>query len=625
MIFTAVGNYINFKLAMPISRLLKATNCWQDNYFIFREFKYFPRMAILALVYLLIAAILEGFGIGFILSFLQNLTNPTAPPIKTGISWFDIWILGVNAPAAERIYRICALIIMTTWLRSLFNYLGQVYNQKTQLHLADQLRRRVFEQLQALSLSYFTKTRSGDLINSITSEIYQLIQAFNVISFLLTRSSILLVYTVSMLLLSWQLTLISVMLFSLLSVGMTTLLGRVREASFARTSAGSWYTSVALEFINGIRTVQAFAAQDYERKRFYDASTKLLKSATKSVSAMSLIEPVSEGVSITLLIGMLILAFRFLIQNGLLESASLLTFLFVLLRVAPNVRAIDAARAQFNNFQGAFNNIKELLRTDNKTYLQNGKVQFSGLQRAIRFVGVDFGYDANELVLHNISLTIERGKMTALVGASGAGKSTLADLIPRFYDPTRGKILMDAVELREYEINSLRRKIAVVSQDTFIFNTSVRNNIAYAMEEVDEAAIMEAARLAHALEFIQELPEGFDTQLGDRGVRLSGGQRQRIAIARALLHDPDILILDEATSALDSVSERLIQESLDKLAVGRTVIAIAHRLSTIVRADKVVVLEQGRIVEQGGYQDLLAQHGKLWKYHQLQHELSQVG
>jgi subfamily B ATP-binding cassette protein MsbA len=237
-------------------------------------------------------------------------------------------------------------------------------------------------------------------------------------------------------------------------------------------------------------------------------------------------------------------------------------------------------------------------------------------------VSVDFGYDPSEPVLHNITLTIKRGQMTALIGASGAGKTTLVDLIPRFYDPTQGKILIDGVDLREFEINLLRRKLAVVSQDTFIFNTSVRNNIAYAIEGADEAAIYEAARLANALEFILEMPQGFDTELGDRGIRLSGGQRQRIAIARALLRNPDILILDEATSALDSVSERLIQESLEKLAVGRTVIAIAHRLSTIIRADKVVVLEQGRVVEQGGYQELLLQRGKLWKYHQIQHEIN---
>jgi subfamily B ATP-binding cassette protein MsbA len=575
-------------------------------------------------VFTVIAAVFEGFGVGLILNFLQSLTNPNAAPFKTGVGWFDVLILGVNASDTERLYRISALILLTTLLRSGFTYLGRLYTNISQAHLGYRLRKRLFEQLQALNLNYFAKTRSGELVHSITAECMQLMNAFNVSSILISKGCILSVYVLSMFLLSWQLTIISVMLFSLLSVGITVLLGRVREASFERTKAGKWYTSVALEFINGIRTVQAFAAQQFEYKRFDNANSQLLLATTKALSNAAVIEPLSEGIATTILVGMLILAFATLIPNGNLQPASLLTFLFVLLRMMPVVRQIDGARVQISSFQGSLNNIKELLRTDNKPYFQNGRLQFSGLDRAIEFVSVDFGYDPRELVLHNISLTIKRGEMTALVGSSGAGKTTLADLITRFYDPTGGKILIDGVDLREFEINSLRRKLAVVSQDTFIFNTSVRNNIAYAIEDADEAAIWEAARLANALEFIQELPEGFETQLGDRGVRLSGGQRQRLAIARALLRDPDILILDEATSALDSVSERLIQESLEKLSFGRTVIAIAHRLSTIVRADKVVVLEKGRIVEQGGYQELLQERGKLWKYHQMQHEVGKA-
>ena len=281
---------------------------------------------------------------------------------------------------------------------------------------------------------------------------------------------------------------------------------------------------------------------------------------------------------------------------------------------------MNGARARLSNFQGSISNINELLRTDNKTYLLTGTRQFPGLKHKIEFQSVNFSYDSGKLVLQDINLIFEQGKTTALVGGSGAGKSTLVDLIPRFYDPTQGYILIDGIDLKNFEINSLRRQIAIVSQDTFIFNNSIQNNIAYAMKKsISKDEIIEAARQANALEFIQDLPQGFDTQLGDRGVRLSGGQRQRIAIARALLRDPEILILDEATSALDSVSERLIQESLEKLSVGRTVIAIAHRLSTIVRADKVVVLEQGQIVESGTYQELLKKEGKLWKYHQMQH------
>jgi len=221
-----------------------------------------------------------------------------------------------------------------------------------------------------------------------------------------------------------------------------------------------------------------------------------------------------------------------------------------------------------------------------------------------------------------VLLTIPRAQTVALVGSSGAGKSTLADLIPRFYDPIQGTIRFDGTDLRDYDVTSVRQRMAIVSQDPFIFNATVRDNIAYGSEGADDRAILEAARLANAVDFIQEMPEGLDTQLGDRGVRLSGGQRQRIAIARALLRNPEILILDEATSALDSVSERLIQASLEQLAVGRTVVAIAHRLSTIANADKVVVMEKGRIVEQGTYQELLAQRGRLWNYHQMQSNAS---
>ncbi|MBE9189528.1 ABC transporter ATP-binding protein [Gloeocapsopsis crepidinum LEGE 06123] len=616
---------MNSKISLSFRNLLSATKIWQENYFLIREFRNFRGIAILAIVFTIIAAIFEGIGVGFILSFLQNLTNPDAQPIRTGIEWFDIWVLGVNAPASERIYRVCALILLTTLVRSLFTYLGRLYTQITQFKLVYFLRKRVFELFQSLSLRYFAKTRSGGLVHSITTEIMQIMQAFNFVSVILTKFTILFVYIISMLLLSWQLTIVSILLFSLISVGISSLLGRVREASFEKTRAAKWYTTISLEYIHGVRTVQAFAAYNFERKRFDEANSNFLKATTKAVSISSLIEPLSEGVATAILVGMLLLAFTVLIPNGQLQVSSLLTFLFVLLRIMPLRRQIDGARVQLSNCQGSFSNIKELLRVDNKPLFYNGNKKFIGLKQKIEFVGVNFGYDSEEIVLHNINLTIEKGKMTALVGASGAGKSTLADLIPRFYDPTQGKVLIDGVNLREFNVYSFRNKLAVVSQDTYIFNTSVRDNIAYALEDVDDAVVIEAAKLANALEFIQDLPQGFDTQLGDRGVRLSGGQRQRIAIARALLRNPEILILDEATSALDSVSERLIQQSLEKLAVGRTVIAIAHRLSTIVRADKVVVLEQGRIIEQGGYQELLEQRGELWKYHQMQHEYSQAG
>ena len=613
---------MNIQIPFAVRKFLKASSIWRDNSFILREFKYFRGITILAIVFTCLAAAFEGFGVGFILSFIQSFTNPDAPPIQTGIEWIDIWILAVNADATERLYRITGLIFLTTVLRLGFTYLGQLYSFLAQINLGYRLRLRIFEQLQALSLAYFSKTRSGNLINSLTGEIRQITMAMMILSTFITKVETLTVFIITMLLLSWQMTIISILLLALVSVGLSTLLRKVREASFEVTSANAQYTSVSLEFIQGIRTVQAFAGQKFERQRCHEANSQIVRAMNKAMVIRALVEPLSEGAGVVMLLGILIAGFAYLIPNGYLQSASFLTFLVVLLRITPIIRQLNAIRARLSNLSGSFDNIQQLLRTDDKYYLQDGKTQFSQLKQPIEFVDVDFGYTPEEEpVLKQISLTIPKGTTVALVGASGAGKSTLADLIPRFYDPTRGKILFDGVDLRQFEINSLRQRVSVVSQNTFIFNATVRDNIAYAMETVNEADIRTAARQANALEFIEDMPEGFDTQLGDRGIRLSGGQRQRIAIARALLRNPDILILDEATSALDSVSERLIQQSLEKLAAGRTVIAIAHRLSTIMNADKVLVLERGRIVEAGTYQELLQQRGQLWQYHQMQHEV----
>ena len=578
----------------------------------------------MALFFSVMAASFEGVSIGFLLSFLQSLTTPDARPIQTGISWFDIGVLGVNTSVTSRLYRISALILISTWLRAAFNYLAQLYIEITQLNLLDRLRKQIFEQLQAVSLSFFAQTKAGELINTNTTELERIKQAFGGVAFLFGRSLAIITYLVAIVLLSWQLTVVSLMLFSLMAVGLSLLIAKVRERSFLVSTANGQLTTRTIELINGIRTVQAFATQDFERQRYYKASIEVVHSTTKLAKILVAVKPIAECIAITILVGMIVVAFTGVLTGGALNVASLLTFFFVLFRLVPILQDVNGAWAGISGIQGSVENIKELLRTDNKDYFRNGHVEFLGLKRSIDFVSVDFGYDNSKLVLNNITLTIAQAQTTALVGASGAGKTTLADLVARFYDPTAGQVLIDGVDLRQIEINSLRNKLAVVSQDTFIFNTSVRNNIAYGIEDTDIATIQKAAQQANALEFILDMPEGFETQLGDRGVRLSGGQRQRIAIARALLRDPEILILDEATSALDSVSERLIQESLEKLSVGRTVIAIAHRLSTIAKADKVVVLEQGRIVEQGNYQELLERRGNLWKYHQMQNEVGQV-
>ncbi|HEY9888182.1 MAG TPA: heterocyst formation ABC transporter subunit HepA [Candidatus Obscuribacterales bacterium] len=615
---------MTLKLPRFLKALVKASQFWQDNQLILREFKHFRGIAIAALSFALIAALFEGLTVGFIAAFLQGLTNPEEPALRTGLEWFDRVVLATDATAAGRIYRLSGLLLVGVWLRAIFDYLGNIYSKRTALSLVDCLRRRVFDQFESFQLSYFTTSSPGSLISTLRGEVNQVQQAFNVLSNFVVHGSKVLAYLAAMLLLSWQLFLTSVLVFGLMSAGLTSLTRRVREASFEVPKANKAFTNSALSFINGIRTVHASGTQEFERKRYYAATRQVFTSQLGVIRLSSLVQPLIEGLGATLLVGMVVVSYGLLISTGRLKAAELLTFLFVLIRTTPLISSLNSTRVTFIASQGALSAVNELLSRHDKPYFQDGTVPFTEFKQSIDFEAVDFAYNPDEPVLHDITLSIKRGETTALVGASGAGKTTLADLLPRFYDPTQGRILVDGIDMRELKINTLRHKMAIVSQDTFIFNTTVRDNITYGVENATDTDILEVASMANALDFIHDLPLGFDTVLGERGVRLSGGQRQRIAIARALLRNPEILILDEATSALDSVTERLIQESLEKLAQGRTVIAIAHRLSTIANADKVVVMEKGRIVEQGQYDALLKQKGKLWKYHNMQFAAGQV-
>lgn len=610
------------KLFVPLRNLFRATSFWRNNYIILKEIKYFRWIAIAALVFTIIGSTFEGLTVSLIAAFLQGLTNPEEAPIRIGIEWFDVLFLATKAGAVERIYRLSALICIAVLIRSGLSYLGLFYSKVAQAHLLERLHYIIFCQLQNVSLSFYSKHRSGELVNTFTKEVNELKQSFNVVSNLISNSSNMVAYLVSMLIISWKLSLVSVALFSLLYVGLSTTVSKIREASFAVPKANSKLSSISLECINGARTIQGAASQEFEFKRFNLAIDESINASTKLASLSALVKPIADGVAAIILIVMIVIAFTFLVTTGQLKSASLLTFMFVLFRLLPLISVVNQAREKLGSFQGSISNIKELLRRDNKPYLVDGHVQFTGLKKGISLIGVSFGYEAEQLILKDVDLLIEKGKTTALVGASGAGKTTLADLIPRFYDPNSGIVAIDGVDLRDFDVKSLRHRMAIVSQDTFIFNQTVRYNIAYGLEGISDEEIWEVARLANATNFIFDMSEQLDTVLGDRGVRLSGGQRQRLAIARALLRNPDILILDEATSALDSVTEKQIQKSLQTLSQGRTVITIAHRLSTIAKADKVVVLEQGRIVEQGHYQELLAREGKLWKYHQMQYGLS---
>ena len=586
--------------------LIKVTSFWKENYVFLREFKYFWGVAVLAIIFSFLGAFFEGAALAVINAFLQVLTSPDKPSFNLGIDWLNLWAFGNQSNTSDRLARLGFLVIFLSWLRSLFAYLGPVYAKLTDASFADRMRKSMFEQLISLSLGYYSQTRSGDLVNSLNSEIATIQRGFGSASAFAIRGSTLLVYIVAMFLISWQLSIISLTLFGMLSVMISSFVVRVREASFPVSQAGADFTSTGIELISAMRTIQTSSTQDFERVRFYNVSEKVKEALYKLNKAVDIIRPLAEAISTTILICVIVSAFNVFVVSGQLQIASLLTFMFVLFRMMPLIEQVNGLRVELGSYGGSIAKIKEILATEDKIYLKDGELEFRNLENSIDFLTVDFSYNAiDNPVLHDINLSIKRGQTTAFVGTSGAGKTTLADLIPRLYDPTNGVIFIDGIDLKDLKISSLRRRMAIVSQSTFIFNASVRYNIAYGVDHIDEDLVIQVAQQANALEFILDMPQGFDTVLGDRGVRLSGGQCQRIAIARALLRKPDILILDEATSALDSVTERLIQESLDRLSKGCTVIAIAHRLSTIVRADKVVVLEKGRIVEQGKYQELI--------------------
>jgi len=588
------------------------------------EFRFLLRIArrhwklILATVlFSLSAAIAEGFSIGLLIPFLQSFTDP-ATQFSTGIAWVDVHLLGSESSQLGRLLRICSLILIATWCRSLFNYFSGVYAVITRARTTEDLRVRIVDQLQSVALRYFTNTQGGETINSLTNEIGRLTTALGVIFNVITQVTMFLMYVGLMLWISWELALGVLFVFGVLSLALTRIIRVVRLKGEEITQASGRFTSRITEFLNAVRTVKLYNQESYERKRLTAAIHDLAETLIDTTKKSLLVQPISQAVIGTLLIAVVFFAVWFLVLPGKLDIAFLLAFLFALFRLMPTVHQLNQQRGDWAKNHASLANVKRLLDASDKPYLSDGTREAPALRDGIDLSNVDFEYEPGEPVLKDVSIRIAAGRTTALVGGSGAGKSTLVDLLPRLYDPTGGRILYDGTDLQKFRLSSLRDRIAVVSQSTFVFNQTVAANIAYGSLNASMGSIREAAQQANALEFIENMDDGFDTVLGDRGVRLSGGQRQRIAIARALLKDPEILILDEATSNLDSISERLVQESLETLMDGRTVIAIAHRLSTIENADWVVVLEDGRVVEQGPYEALLEKKGHLWNYHSIQ-------
>ena len=577
---------------------------------------------VLTVLFAFLGALFEGVGLGLLIPFIESLTSPNAAPFRVGVSWIDRYVLLADAAPTTRLYGVSGLILASIAVRCVLNYLSSVTSTVLTQNVVASLRRTIIAQVQAVSLRFFSKVKSGDLLNTLTTEISRVAHLFGTGHSMLVQGSMAAIYGLALFALSWPLALIALALSGGLYLMMNWFIDYLEQYGREIPKANARVTALATELINGIRTVILSGTKDEEAARFRSATEQVRRLNIDLTTVKSLIGPLTNFVSSFTLIGIVVAAMRFFVLPGLMSAAVLLTFLFALFRLFPLLQNVNDLRGQWAYYQGSLENVAAFLSDDDKPHLPDGSRDLDSFDRRIELQNVSFAYRPGEPVLKNVSLTIDHGETVAFVGATGAGKSTLADVIARLYDPTDGRIVLDGRDLRTYTLESLRDTVAVVSQDTFLFNNTVRYNLAYGLDEVPEATLRWAAEQANARAFIENLEQGFDTRLGERGARLSGGQRQRVAIAQALLRDPELLILDEATSALDSVTEQLVQDALERLMETRTVVAIAHRLSTIEHADTVVVLEDGEIVERGNYDELLARRGRLWEYHRAQYTRS---
>ena len=514
----------------------------------------------------------------------------------------------------EALFRICAIIIVAFLLKNFFGYMQSYLMNFAEEGVIKDLRNALYRHLHDLPLAYFTNERTGELISRMTNDVSILNGGISALFVTLIREPLLIIVFLGLAFaLSWKLTLISLVVFPF-SLSVISWIGirlhRERGVSQERLADIS---SVLQETISGVKVVKAFAMEDFENAKFNRFTQKYFAALIKITRIRDLASPMTEILSVAA--GTVIIWYggRQILIEHTLDAGAFLSFLFIIFQVMPPVKELTNVNNRIQEASAAGERIFEIL--DRRPSIANAPdpVRLEKFTTWIEYRNVSFSYDGDDRVLTGINLTIRKGEVVAIVGPSGTGKTTLVDLLPRFYDPTAGGIAIDGIDLRKLDLRSLRENIGIVTQETVLFNDTVRNNIAYGLEQCPLEDVITAAKTSNSHEFIMAMPLQYESVIGERGVKLSGGERQRLSLARAILKNPPILILDEATSALDTESEQLVQDAIDRLMSGRTSVVIAHRLSTVQHADRIIVLDRGRVVEMGKHGELVANPSGLYR------------
>ena len=499
--------------------------------------------------------------------------------------------------------------IFISFLSNLFRYLGAWTVESMRARTLQRMRDAMFSRVMDMHVGYFSDQQKGDIISRITADV-------NVVQFCITntlqvafREPFLIIgYIAMMIMLSWELSIFSVLFLPLVALLIGSIVKRLRHPARTNQQRLGEMVSALDESLAGVKVIKSYNATDYVKKNFFGINSDVAELTLSMARRQQLASPMSEFLGITA-VGVVLVFGGILVGNGSLDPGSFIAFVAIFSQITRPVRHFVDQFANINQGIAAGERIFEII--DSRPAIEDTPQArtFEGLKEKIELKNVRFSYDETREVIGGVSFEIKRGETVALVGPSGGGKSPLSELIPRFYDPQQGEILIDGVPLKAYTQESLRAHMSIVAQETVLFNDTIEGNLRMGKPTATHEEIVAAARVANAHDFIEQAAEGYATNIGDRGSKLSGGQRQRLSIARAVLKNPEILILDEATSALDTESEKLVQEALNKLLKGRTSIVIAHRLSTIQGADKILVVSEGKIAEQGTHDELVKKGG----------------